>query len=258
MIEILNNKRYTKKMLNFPQTLTANKLKIIAIISMFFDHFVAVFIQHDSIQGILLRIPGRISAPIICYFVAEGYFYTSNKNKYILRLVIFALISHVPYNLLFGFGFFQATSIIWGLALGLIALTVIKDDRYNIVVKVLVLLLACFLSLRANWNFVAVLWIVGFGLFRGNLKHQMYSFIIIGVIFHLIPTFIYFGFSHSLYPHWYQLAFIIAIPFLLMYNGKLGKKSKTLSLLFYTFYPGHMLLLYLIDQFTPLSQLLGN
>ena len=52
-------------------SLTANSLKIIAIVAMFFDHFVAVFISHDTLIGILLRSPGRIAAPIMCYFIAE-------------------------------------------------------------------------------------------------------------------------------------------------------------------------------------------
>jgi len=258
MIENSNSKGYTIKMIKLPLLLTANKLKMIAIIAMFFDHFIAVFIPHDTIYGILLRIPGRISAPIICYFIAEGYFYTSNKHKYASRLLLFALVSHIPYNLLFGYDFFQVTSVIWSLAMGLIALIVIKDNQYNWLIKFIVLLVACFLSIRANWNYVAVLWIVGFGVFRNNLKYQIYSFVIIGVIFHLIPTYVYFGFNHSVYPHWYQLAFVLAIPFIAMYNGKLGMKSKFSSLFFYVFYPFHLLILYFIDKFTTLSQLFGN
>ena len=80
-------------------SLTANELKIIAIMAMFFDHFCAVFLDHSTIIGLMSRTPGRIAAPIFCYFIAEGYHYTSNREKYISRLLIFAAISHLPYNL---------------------------------------------------------------------------------------------------------------------------------------------------------------
>lgn len=238
--------------------LTANTLKIISIIAMFFDHFVTVFISHDTIMGLMLRTPGRIAAPIMCYFIAEGYHYTSNLKKYIYRLLVFAVISHFAYNLLFGYTFFQATSIIWGLAMGLIALAAVKSDKLNIMAKLVVLGACCALSITANWNYVAVLWIVGFGLFQGDFKKQIASFIVLGIVFHLIPTYLNFGPVHEVYPHWYQIGIFLAIPLLAMYNGKLGKKTKFMSWFFYVFYPGHLILLYLLNKYTSLSALFGR
>ncbi|MEA4833270.1 MAG: TraX family protein [Oscillospiraceae bacterium] len=236
----------------------SNQLKIIAIIAMFFDHVVTGFISHNTLIGLILHIPGRIAAPIMCYMIAEGYHHTSNIKKYITRLLIFAVISHLPYNLYFGFKFFQATSIIWGLALGLIALTAVKSDRLHFVVKLFVLALCCALSVTANWNYVAVLWIVVFGLFYGDFKKQMLGFCTVGVICHLIPTYINFGPSHKGYPHWYQLGIFLAIPVLALYNGERGKKSKFITWFFYIFYPVHLIMLYLIKLLIPyISNLLG-
>lgn len=242
-------------MLKIDKYLTANTLKNISIISMFFDHFVAVFISHGTLMGIILRTPGRIAAPIMCYFIAEGYHYTSNLKKYIYRLLVFAVISHLPYNLLFGYTFFQATSIIWGLAMGLIALAAVKSNKLNTITKLAVLGACSALSIIANWNYVAVLWIVVFGIFQGNFKRQILSFIAVGIIFHLIPTYLNFGPVHEGYPHWYQLGIFLVIPLLAMYNGKLGKKTKFTSWFFYAFYPGHLILLYLLNKYTSLSEL---
>lgn len=235
----------------------ANTLKLMAIVAMFFDHFVAVFVLHDSLAGIYLRFPGRISAPIISYFIAEGYYYTSNRKRYLTRLFVFALVSHLPYNLLFGYGFFEATSVIWGLAMGLIALMAVKEERFHPLLKLAIVALCAWFSIRANWNFVVVFWIVGFGIFRGNVNKQIWSFIGVGVVFHLIPTMIRFGLNHEAYPHWYQFGFVLAIPLLLSYNGLKGNVSKWSGWFFYIFYPGHLFLLYLIDQFTPLAAMLG-
>ena len=57
-------------------TLTSNKLKIIAVIAMVFDHFIGGFIPAYDIYSIILRIPGRIAAPIMCFMIAEGYKHT--------------------------------------------------------------------------------------------------------------------------------------------------------------------------------------
>lgn len=237
-------------------SLNSNALKIIAIVAMFFDHFLAVFMSHDTVIGLMLRLPGTIAAPIFCYFIAEGYQYTSSKSKYIKRVLIFALISHLPYNISFGYSFFEATSVIWGLAMGLIALTAIKNDKLNIVLKLLILVVCCLLATTANWNYIAVLWIVVFGLYQGNFKRQMIGFSIVAILFHLIPTYLRFGPIHEGFPHWYQVGVFLAIPLLATYNGKRGKKSKIMSWSFYVFYPAHLILLFLLDRFTSLSTLL--
>ena len=237
-------------------SLNSNALKIIAMIAMLFDHFLAVFMSHDAVIGLMLRLPGTIAAPIFCYFIAEGYQYTSSKSKYIKRVLIFALISHLPYNISFGYSFFEATSVIWGLAMGLIALTAIKNDKLNIVLKLLILVVCCLLATTANWNYIAVLWIVVFGLYQGNFKRQMIGFSVVAILFHLIPTYLRFGPIHEGFPHWYQIGVFLAIPLLATYNGKRGKKSKIISWSFYVFYPAHLILLFLLDRFTSLSTLL--
>ena len=238
--------------------LTANKLKIIAVAVMFFDHFVSVFLAHNTLISLMFRFSGRIAAPVFCFFIAQGFYYTSNLKKYILRLFVFAVVSHLPYNICFGLSFFQATSVIWPLFMGLIALASIKNEKINLPSKLAILALACALSYRANWNFVAVLWVVMFGLFHGNFKRQIIGFCIIGIVFHLIPAFIRFGFFHNVFPQWFQLGIFLAIPLLAMYNNKLGKKSRFMTWLFYVFYPAHLILLYLLNQFTPLAEVLGR
>ncbi len=242
---------------SFPLTpvFNANTLKILAIALMFFDHFSAVFFPHNSLWGMATRVPGRIVAPLMCYFVAEGYYYTAHRAKYIQRMFIFALISHIPYILCFNLGFFQATSVMWGLTMGLVALTAVKNQHLPLWLRLGAVPLCCVLSVTANWNYVAVLWIVAFGVLRGNYIGQMLSFMGIGIVFHILPTYLNFGLDHSGYPHWYQLGIFLAIPLLLLYTGKLGKKSKVVSYLFYIFYPAHLLLIYILNNYTTLNTL---
>ena len=197
--------------------------------------------MHDSLAFMLLRIPGRVVAPIMCYLVAEGFFYTSNVKKYTMRLFIFAAISHFPYVLYFGYEWWQATSVIWGLLMGLIALIACQNQKIPIWGKVPIVVACCLLSMTADWNFVSVLWIIGFYYFRGQFNKQIISFVLIGFLFHLIPTYVNFGWLH-----FYQIGILLAIPLLALYKGQRGKQNKFIQLGFYIFYPLHLVILYII------------
>jgi hypothetical protein len=74
----------------FPQTkkgLNANMIKMIAIIAMTADHIAWMLFPGypTDILAIVLHIIGRLTCPIMCYFIAEGYHYTKNINKYTRR-----------------------------------------------------------------------------------------------------------------------------------------------------------------------------
>lgn len=226
----------------------ANTLKLLAICVMIFDHAAAVFAPHDEWWGLMLRVPGRIAAPLFCYFIAEGYYYTSDKRKYLTRLLLLAAASHYPYNWLFGYSFFQGTSIMWGLSLGLIALAAVKSEEIPVPLKALVVLVCCGLAIPANWNFIAVLWIVVFGVFHGNKHLQIMGFLAVAVLF-FTRVYLNFGPSHGGYTHWYQLAILIAIPLIYLYNGEKGRNLKWITVFFYAVYPLHLLVLAFIKYY---------
>lgn len=113
---------YVKK-----EGLDASTIKIIAIIAMTVDHL--AWLLFPGLQKewyiLFLHAIGRLTAPIMWYFIAEGSYYTKNSKKYILRLFIFAFISHFAFTFCFGLnpipfsgGIFNQTSVMWSLALG--------------------------------------------------------------------------------------------------------------------------------------------
>ena len=245
---------------NSSSALTANKLKIMAIALMLLDHFVVIFLPAETFLYMALRVPTRIVAPVFCYLIAEGFFYTSNNERYIFRLLIFAFVSHIPFNLAFGYPLIPArllqpeTSVIWTLVMGLAALTALKSEKIRVDLKLIILAVCCIAAYEANWNYVAVLWIAAFGVFRGYIKRQILAFCVIGIVFHLTPVCLRFIRYDNASLHWYQIGIFLAIPFLVLYNGKLGKKSKVISWGFYVFYPAHLIVLYLLNRFTSLSE----
>ena len=79
-------------------SLNSNWIKCIAIIAMTIDHIAWLLYPGytTDIIPITMHIIGRITCPIMCYFIAEGYHYTKDINKYTKRLFLFAFISHFP------------------------------------------------------------------------------------------------------------------------------------------------------------------
>ena len=75
--------------------LSSNAIKLIAIAAMTVDHIAwAVFPGYPKeFLPLLMHLIGRITCPIMCYCIAEGYHYTRNIRKYTARLFVFALIS---------------------------------------------------------------------------------------------------------------------------------------------------------------------
>lgn len=228
--------------------LTTNLLKIIAILAMTMDHIAIEFIMPNSVIYQLFRVIGRLTIVIMCYMVAEGYYHTHNIKKYLTRLFIFAIVSHVPFvffntgkiSLFFGENKFQ-TSVMWSLFLGLVSLCIWNNKSLKKLYKIILLILICILVMPGDWNIFSVLLILGFGIFYENRKMQI---IILGVLsmFIVILSVIM---NHPWYKEIFLFGLLFTIPILLKYNGCLGK-CKHIKWIFYVYYPLHMVILGII------------
>ncbi|MGN0158838.1 MAG: TraX family protein [Brotaphodocola sp.] len=106
--------------LNF--RLNGNQLKLIAVISMLVDHMAIVLVGWDQPAYLPLRAFGRIAFPIYAFLLTEGFCHTGNLRKYMIRLLIFAVISEIPYDYL-AFGNLMdvhGQNVFWTLLLGLL------------------------------------------------------------------------------------------------------------------------------------------
>ncbi len=231
--------------------LSGNALKIIAIIAMTIDHVawmgIETYTQAETPKQIILHIIGRLTAPIMFYFVAEGYHYTHNFKKYLIRMAILAFVSHFAFCFFNQSGFnpltnllFNATSVAWPLMWGLILLKVWDIDNMNTVLKVVITLAACVLTCTSDWSCAAPLAILLIGRNYGNFKKQMICLMAVtfmyAVAFYVFNNHTY-GFVH--------LACWLTVPLLALYNGQRGK-LRWLGKFFYWYYPVHMTLIGLI------------
>ena len=225
--------------------LNSNALKFIAIIAMTIDHVVCVmFPNYPTDWWIIgLHMIGRITAPIMWFFIAEGYHHTRNLKKYAVRLFVFALISHFAYNFAFGIPFipfqtsvFNQTSVIWSLAWGLVALAISDSDTLKLWQKTALIVVICTVTFCSDWSCIAVLAIVGIGSHRGDFKRQMTEMMIYVFFYALV----YFIFINKIYGV-VQMFVALSIPLLRAYNGERGK-WRGMKWFFYLYYPAHLVL----------------
>jgi len=233
--------------------LTANALKIIAIIAMTLDHIAAKFISPDILIYQLFRAIGRLTIVIMCYMVVEGYHHTRDIKKYLVRMFLFAIISHVPFvfmntgrvSLFFGKGNFQ-TSVMWPLFLGLVTLCIWNSNKVTYLQKVIFLVLICLLAIPGDWNMLAVIWIWGFDLYYEDKKMKMKFFGSVALAMALSITILYIvNDIQQWYKEIFHFGLLAAIPVLSRYNGKPGR-AKSMKWFFYIYYPLHMVILGLL------------
>lgn len=229
--------------LTIKKGLNANMLKFIAIAAMTVDHLLWTFYpgNDNGTVILLLHIIGRLTAPIMCYFIAEGYHYTRNVKKYAIRLFAFAVVSHFTYNFAFGRSFIPSgilnqTSVMWPLAWGLVALAIVdsKNPKWKAWMKISALAGICVVSFPADWSCIAVLIIVCFGMNRGKFKKQMLLMMLL-VSMYTAVYMIFMDIAYGLL----QLTVFVSIPFLYLYNGQRGE-WKGMKWLFYIYYPLHL------------------
>ena len=235
------------------RTLNSNSIKIIAIIAMTIDHIAWLLFPGypREIIPIAMHIVGRITCPIMCYFVAEGYHHSKDIAKYTQRLFLFAVISHFAYIfssesfvdwksfIPFYYGeILNQTSVMWPLAWGLVMLRVAFSEKIRENIKPVLIILICLITFPSDWSCIASLCILAFGTNRGKFKTQM-----LWMVFYVaLYAVVYFLALDNVYGL-IQIAVVLAIPILAMYNGQRGSSkqmNQAMKWLFYIYYPLHL------------------
>lgn len=249
---MLTNANYKK--------LNSNVLKLIAIVAMTLDHLTWAIWPGFSTNGvaIAMHVLGRLTFPIMCFFIAEGYCYTKNLKKYIGRMFLFAFISHFPY-VFCSFNYVDAlsfvpfahgspinqTSVLWAFAWGLVLIR-IYDSKLKASVKFLLNMLIVAISFPADWS-IAPMLILSFWANRGKFAKQMLWLMFWVFVYGIV----YFFAVDKIYGV-LQLGVCLAIPVLLLYNGQRGRSAKLNKFLkwtFYAYYPLHLSVIGLLIYF---------
>jgi hypothetical protein len=211
-------------------------LKWIAIITMTIDHIGAVLYPQLEI----LRIIGRISFPLFAYLLILGMESTRNIRSYFTRLFIFALISQVPFFLAIGVGPFDSLNIFFTLSFGLVFVYFFKKNSWIAFIPIFLSFILSF-----DYNIYGMAIIGCMYILNKNIKFGAGLLILLNTIF--------------LLPWSNQFLSLMSLPFIILHNnGSLTIIRETNSqfkiplwrkYFFYIYYPLHLSLLYIINQY---------
>ena len=237
------------------KVLNRDIIKYIAMFTMVLNHIAHIFLTPGTVLYEVFEDVGYFTAPVMCFFLVEGYDYTRSKIKYGGRLLLFAVISQIPFELAFRYG--MMLNMIYTLLccfLILVALDQIKNRLLRIIVCVLLALV----TVVGDWPLLAPIYTILFYHSKGNEKKTAISFLAAYAIFVLlnVQSYMYgvpgdwtlYAIRHALLSG--VAILVAAVVILVFYNGKRAQYGRSFSKwFFYIFYPAHLMVLYLIKVY---------
>lgn len=215
-------------------------LKRLACVCMLLDHIGASCIESGAFRlappasalvvlDVALRAIGRLAFPIYCFLLVEGFEHTRSVRGYVLRLLAFALLSEVPFDMAFYDMplYWHYQNVYWTLTLGVIAMALMRrfDGGDTLTWRGALSAAVCAAlaeALRADYGAAGVLLVVVLYTLRADRKRQCIA-----------------GAALTLYEFTAPLAFL---P-ILLYSGERGRCGKAEKWLYYCFYPAHLAVL---------------
>lgn len=206
-------------------------LKLVACVCMVCDHTAfRMCIFGDNPVGIFLHCLGRVAMPVFAFCLVQGYLHTHSFRMYLIRLVLLAAVSEVPFRNFFVFS--NAHCVIWEYVLGLILLWLLERATcgFKAGVEVIAFCGAAYL-LHLDWSFICPALMVAFYVFRDSKLKMSLAVCASSVVAVLV------------YGQLWQLAGLLSIPLMIFYNGKRGRGGKIGKWGFYIFYPAQFFVL---------------
>ena len=214
-------------------------LRALALFFMLLDH--AGLSLFPSLG--ILRCAGRLAFPLYCFLLAEGFAHTKDVRAYMRRLLLAAIFSEIPFDLLI-FGRLASPveqNVLFSLFLALLALYAADALRARPMQAMLVCagLAVCAMALRLSFGWLCVALVMCFYFSRENkarmllLSSSALALYALSLLLSGVDT------------RWALTAFcaLLALPLILLYNGAPGPRGTWLSFAFYAAYPAHLLLL---------------
>jgi hypothetical protein len=229
--------RFEQEKLKKFQVFNGAQLKYLAFVSMLIDHANnALLTPMLNGEGFLLHLSnlfsilGRIAFPLFVFFIVEGFFKTRSRKRYLMTLLIFGVISEVPFDMFTSKTFFDPywNNIMFTLALCLITIWLIDSLKEK-------------LPNQVAWYVVSIILVILFGLLAMGLSLDYdYHAIIVAYLFYIFYDKPLLGATLGYLSIIKELYSFLGFAMTLTYNGQRGKQYKWLN---YAFYPVHILIL---------------
>ena len=225
-------------------------IKYAAVFAMLLNHMAHVFLQEGSLEYEICVAVGYFTAVTMCYFLVEGYQYTRSKKKYGQRLLLFAIISQVPYQAALGIRQLNMLFTLLFCFLILVCLDYIQDSAERSVCVCLLAAATCI----CDWGGFAAAFTVLFAQAYGSRRKLLYAYGLDYLLFSLVSAAEYAK----------TLSWALAVPrgllegvgilasgvvIIFFYSGKrTGTGGRFSKWFFYVFYPMHLFALWVINS----------
>lgn len=229
--------------------LNRDVIKYAAMFAMLLNHMAHVFLQEGSWEYEICVAVGYFTAVTMCYFLVEGYQYTRSKKKYGQRLLLFAVISQVPYQAALGIRQLNMLFTLFFCFLILVCLEYIQDSAERSVCVCLLAAATCI----CDWGGLAAAFTVLFAQAYGSRRKLLYAYGVDYLLFSLVSAAEYAK----------KLSWALAVPrgllegvgilvsgvvIIFFYSGKrTGTGGRFSKWFFYVFYPMHLFALWVIN-----------
>ena len=229
--------------------LNRDVIKYAAMFAMLLNHMAHVFLQEGSWEYEICVAVGYFTAVTMCYFLVEGYQYTRSKKKYGQRLLLFAVISQVPYQAALGIRQLNMLFTFLFCFLILVCLEYIQDSAERSVCVCLLAAATCI----CDWGGLAAAFTVLFAQAYGSRRKLLYAYGVDYLLFSLVSAAEYAK----------KLSWALAVPrgllegvgilvsgvvIIFFYSGKrTGTGGRFSKWFFYVFYPMHLFALWVIN-----------
>jgi len=239
-------------MRNRKQPFNAVSLRCLALAAMLLDHLWATVVPGN----LWMNVVGRMAFPIFAFQAVEGYVHTSDFRRYLKRLLLFGLVSEIPFNLILSgswiYPFHQ--NVMFTLALGLLSLrsldrAIQAGNGKNRVLGILASMAWCVLGAVTfvDYGGYGIMTVLLFGLCRYLPCRKLFQ--LVGLT--AIHVFLMEGMMIPIFGREFPVqgfALLALIP-IWLYNGEKGPRTALVQWGSYWFYPLHMLVLYGIAYF---------
>ncbi len=229
--------------------LNRNQIKYLVIIAMVIDHIAWDYVPLMSLKGQIMHFIGRLTAPVMSFFLAEGFIHTHNKRKYAIRLFVFMFISWVAFDIhAYGYWPELKQSVIFTFFISFINLWV-WDGDFDYYQKIMATIVLCYVSAFADWGVFGVLWSLIFYLFHDRPVMKWVGYYIIALIY-MVTCISNSGLVRNIFQ---MGVFVVPLLIIFLYNGEGGSRNPFHKWFFYVFYPLHLMILYYLKTYILIS-----
>lgn len=249
--------------------ISSSMLRILACLFMLIDHIgygifeklLVLTRDPDVFQKVykldrVLRIVGRLAFPIFCYQLVLGFFYTRSRKKYAIRLFIFSLVSEIPFNLmardtLFDFSYQNVgfTLLLGFLAIWACEFTGEQCKKWMVKFLTIVPFMALAEFLHTDYSSKGVLLIALIYLFFDDQLKMACIAPSVFLAYYFVAHWVFDGnLDNAIYFTTNEMAMILSFVLILKDNRK-RNKSTLFKVFGYSFYPLHMLIIFIASLF---------